>query len=118
MSRIGLGLLVTLALLTAGCGYGSNYMGGGGGGGAPNITSLTPNMANAGDPAFTVTVNGSGFGTDSVVYWNGAALPSSYGTGTKVTAQVPAVDVMNAGMFPIYVRSGAKNSNQINFTVQ
>jgi hypothetical protein len=117
MSRIGLGLLVTLALLTAGCGYGSNYMGSGGGG-APNITSLTPNMANAGDPAFTVTVNGSGFGTDSVVYWNGGALPSSYATGAKVTAQVSAVDVMNAGMFPIYVRSGGKNSNQINFTVQ
>ncbi|MFY9559466.1 MAG: IPT/TIG domain-containing protein [Terriglobales bacterium] len=117
MSRICLGVLVTLTLLTAGCGgYGSNNMGGGAG--APNITSLTPNMANANDPAFTLTVNGSGFGTDSVVYWNGAALPSAYGTGTKVTAQVPAMDVMNAGMFPVYVRSGGKNSNMINFTVQ
>ena len=35
-----------------------------------------------------------------------------------VTAQVAAVDVMNAGMFPVYVRSGGKNSNMINFTVQ
>jgi hypothetical protein len=25
---------------------------------------------------------------------------------------------MNAGMFPVYVRSGGKNSNMINFTVQ
>ena len=61
---------------------------------------------------------GPGFGTDSVVYWNGAALPSSYGTGTKVTAQVAAMNVMSAGMFPVYVRSGGKNSNMINFTVQ
>ena len=117
MSRLCLGLLLTLTLFIAGCGgYGSNNMGGGGG--APNITSLAPNMANAGDPAFTLTVNGSGFGTDSVVYWNGGALPSSYGTGTKVTAQVAAMNVMSAGMFPVYVRSGGKNSNTINFTVQ
>jgi len=116
MSRICLGLLMTLTLLIAGCGgYGSNNMGGGG---APSITSLNPNMKNVNDPAFTLTVNGSGFGTDSVVFWNGAALPTSYGTGAMVTAQVAAVDVMNAGMFPVYVRSGGKNSNMINFTVQ
>jgi len=117
MSRICLGLLVILTLSIAGCGgYGSNNMGGGAG--APSITSLSPNMTNAGDPAFALTVNGSGFGTDSVVYWNGAALPTSYGTGAMVTAQVTALDVMNAGMFPVYVRSGGKNSNTINFTVQ
>ena len=117
MSRVCLGLLLIPILFAAGCGgYGSNNMGGGAG--APSITSLSPNMTNAGDPAFTLTVNGSGFGTDSVVYWNGTPLPSSYGTGVMVTAQVAAVDVMNAGMFPVYVRSGGKNSNMINFTVQ
>jgi hypothetical protein len=117
MSRICLGLLVILTLFIAGCGgYGTNNMGGGGG--APSITSLNPNMKNANDPAFSLTVNGSGFGTDSVVYWNGTALPTSYGTGVMVTAQVAAVDIMNAGMFPVYVRSGGKNSNMINFTVQ
>jgi hypothetical protein len=116
MSRIGLGFLLTLALFTAGCGYGSHYMGGGGG--APSIASLSPAMTNAGDPSFTLTVNGSGFGADSVVFWNGTALPSSYGTGIKVTATVSAVDVANAGMFPVYVRSGGKNSNMMNFTVQ
>ncbi len=117
MSRIGLGFLLTLTLFAGGCGgYGSRNMGAGGG--APSITSLSPNMATAGDPTFTLTVNGSGFGTDSVVYWNGAALPSSYGTGIKVTATVPASDVMSAGMFPVYVRSGGKNSNMLNFTVQ
>jgi hypothetical protein len=115
MSRISLGLLLSLALLTAGCGYGNHYMGGAG---APNIMTLSPNMKTHGDPAFTLTVNGSGFGTDSVVFFNGAALPSTYGTGTSVTAQVSATDVMTAGMFAVYVRSGGKNSNMIDFTVQ
>jgi len=117
MSVIRLGLLIALTLFIAGCGgYKSNNMGGGGG--APSITSLSPNMTNAGDPGFPLTVNGTGFGTDSVVYWNGNPLPSSYGTGAMVTAQVAAVNVMNAGVFPVYVRSGGKNSNTINFTVQ
>ena len=34
----------------------------------PTLTSLTPGIATAGDPAFTLTVNGSGFGTDTVVF--------------------------------------------------
>jgi hypothetical protein len=89
-----------------------------GGNGAPGITSLSPNMASAGDPTFPMTVNGSGFGTDSVVFWNGAALPSTYGTGNAVTATVSASDLAHAGMFPVYVRSGGKNSNMMNFTVQ
>lgn len=112
-SRIG--VLLTLALGLAGCGYGSNYNGGMG---APAITSLSPATANVNDPAFTMTVNGSGFGTDSVVYWSGAPLASSYGTGNKVTAQVPAADLMNAGNVPVYVRSGGKNSNSLMFMVQ
>jgi hypothetical protein len=117
MSRFCLGLLLTLVLAVLGCGgYGSNNMGGNGA--APSITNLNPNMKTSNDPAFVLTVNGSGFGTDSVVYWNGTALPTSYGTGTSVTANVSAVDIMNAGMFPVYVRSGGKNSNMINFTVQ
>jgi IPT/TIG domain-containing protein len=117
MLRVRLGALLIFALLLAGCGYSSNNNGGGGAG-APAITSLSPAMANVNDPAFTLTVNGTGFGTDSVVYWNGTPLPSSYGTGTKVTAQVAASDLMSSGMFPVYVRSGGKNSNNMNFTVQ
>ncbi len=115
MSRIRLCVLLILALSAAGCGYGSHYMGGNG---APAITSLSPAMATAGDPAFTLTVNGTGFGTDAVVYWNGTALPSTYSTTVKVTAMVSAPDVMSAGTFPMYVRSGGKNSNMMNFMVQ
>lgn len=115
MSRNRLSFLLTLVLLTASCGYGSHYMGGNS---TPGVTSLSPAMANAGDPAFTMTVNGSGFGTDSVVYWNGAALPSVYGTTMAITATVSAANVMSAGTFAVYVRSGGKNSNMMNFTVQ
>lgn len=113
MSRVSFALILALSLMAAGCGGYGNSMGS-----APTLTSLTPNTVTAGDPAFTLTVNGSGFGTDSVVFWNGAALPTAYGTGSRVTAQVPATDVLAAGAFPVYVRSGGKNSAMMDFTVQ
>ena len=116
MFRIRLCFLLTVTLLTAACGgYGSRSMGGNG---APSVTTLSPNMATAGDPEFILTVNGTGLGTDSVVFWNGTALPSTYGTTMQVTATVSAADVSTAGMIPVYVRSGGKNSNMVNFTVQ
>src|SRR5205823_3263599 len=38
----------------------------------PSITSLSPASATAGAAAFTLTVNGTGFVSGSVVNWNGA----------------------------------------------
>ena len=115
MSRIGILLVVALAMMAGACGGYKNNMGGGG---APSIMTLAPNVATAGGATFTLTVNGSGFGTDAVVYWNMAPQASSYATGSKVTAQITAADIMTAGMVPVYVRSGGKNSNTIDFTVQ
>jgi hypothetical protein len=118
MSRLSLWLLLALTLMSAGCGYGSKYMGGGGGAGSPAITDIVPGNANAGGMGFTLTVNGSGFGTDAVVYWSGAPQSSMYLTGNQVTAQISAADIMNPGMVAVYVRSGGKNSNSVNFQVQ
>jgi IPT/TIG domain-containing protein len=119
MFRFSVGLLVALALMSAGCGYSSKYMGGGGGAmGSPTITELVPNNAKAGGMAFTLTVNGSGFGTDAVVYWNGAAQSSMYLSANQVTAQITASDIMSPGMVPVYVRTGGMNSNSVTFTVE
>jgi hypothetical protein len=118
MSRLSLWFLLALALIGAGCGYSSKNMGAGGGGvGSPNITELMPNNANMGGMAFTLTVNGSGFGTDAVVYWNGAPQTSMYLSGNQVTAQISATDLMNPGMVAVYVRTGGMNSNSVNFQV-
>ena len=118
MSRLSLGFLLALALTSAGCGYSSKYMAPGGGPGSPNITGLMPSTANAGGMPFTLTVNGSGFGTDAVVYWNAAPQSTMYLTGNQVTAQITAADIMNPGMVPVYVLTGGKNSNSLDFTVQ
>jgi hypothetical protein len=117
MSAIRLVTLLAATLFSLGCGYGShnyNNMGGG----SPNVTQLVPDSQMHGSGDFMLEVDGSGFGTDAVVYWNGMAQASTYGTGNKVTAKIMAGEVMNSGMAQVYVRSGGMNSNTVNFDVQ
>jgi IPT/TIG domain len=119
MARIRLGVMMALVVVMIGCGYGSKYMAGGGGGaGAPNITQLMPGNATAGGPEFTLTVNGTNFGTNSVVYWGTTPQSSMYVTSQQVTAQIPAADIANSGTVSVYVLSGGKASNTLSFTVQ
>ena len=116
MSRFGL-LIFAALIFAVGCGYGShNYMMGGGG--SPQVTQLQPDVATAGGPAFTLTVNGSNFGSDSVVYWSSVPQTTTYVSGTQVTAAITATDIMNVGMVPVYVRTQGRNSNVMNFDVQ
>ena len=112
--------LLFVSLISFGCGYGSrNYNPGmTGGGAAPAIATLSPSSAMHGGTAFTLTINGSNFGTDAAVYWNGAAQGTMYVTGNQVTAAITASDIANTGMVPVYVRSGGQNSNTVNFDVQ
>jgi hypothetical protein len=116
MARICFGLLLIITLLGTGCGYGShNYMNGNG---APKITTLSPGSVTAGSAAFTLTVEGSGFGTDSLVYWGTTVLPTTYDTTAQVTTTIPATDIMSAGSVQVYVHSGGANSNAMTFTSQ
>jgi hypothetical protein len=118
MERISLCLL---ALVLVGCGYGSrNYNPGmpGTGGGTPAISSLTPNTVAAGSMAFAMTVNGSRFGTDAVVYWNAQPIATMYVSSNQVVANVSAADVAMASTIPVYVRTAGMNSNSMNFTIQ
>ena len=116
MSRIRFGLLLAITLIGVGCGYGSrNYMSGNG---SPKITQLMPSNATANSGAFVLTVNGSGFGTDALVYWGTATRTTTYVSTSKVTANITDADIMNPGMVQVYVHSGGANSNAVPFTVQ
>jgi hypothetical protein len=116
MSRITLGLLLVITLVGAGCGYGSHsYMNGNG---APKIMQLSPSTTAAGGPAFTMTLGGSGFGTDSIVYWGTMTRTTTYDTTSQVTADITAADIMNAGTVQVYVHTGGTNSNAMTFTIQ
>lgn len=116
-----LSVVLLLAIMMIGCGYGShNYSPGmtGGGVAAPAMSAMTPSSMMAGSGGFIITVNGKNFGTDAVVYWNGTPQSSMYVTGNQVTATITSAEVMNPGMIPVYVRTGGQISNSMTFSVQ
>jgi len=69
----------------------------------PNITSVNPNLVYLGGAAFTLTVNGLNFLSDSTVYWNGAPRLTTFVSSTQLTAEIPAPDIAAAGTASVTV---------------
>ncbi|MFN0119436.1 MAG: S8 family serine peptidase, partial [Blastocatellia bacterium] len=70
---------------------------------APVIASLEPNAAVVGVQGFTLTVNGSGFVNGSVVRWNGSARATTFVSGARLTALIPAADISASGAASVTV---------------
>jgi len=69
----------------------------------PVVTSLSPSNAVAGSAAFSLTVNGSGFTSASVVSWNGSARATTFVSSTQLRAAIAAADVAAAGTAQVSV---------------
>ncbi|MGC1421066.1 MAG: DUF1800 family protein [Terracidiphilus sp.] len=64
----------------------------------PVLTSVTPGAFSEGTTM--VTVNGSQFVYGAQIWWNGAAVPTTFVSSTQLVASIPAP---NPGTFPIAV---------------
>jgi hypothetical protein len=87
---------------------------------APALTSISPTSADAGGPAFTLTVNGTGFLSTSVVEWNGTALSTAHVSAQQLTASIPASYIANPGSAQIAVFNsapGGGSSTAIQFLI-
>jgi len=74
----------------------------------PAITSLNPSsVAAGGSQPLTLTVNGTGFISSSVVQLNGAARPTTFVNGSTLTATLGVSDMANPGAAQVTVVSGA-----------
>ena len=69
----------------------------------PTVAGLSPSAAAPGGPAFTLTVNGSGFLSGAVVQWNGSPLSTKFVGGGTLTASVPASLIASTGVANITV---------------
>jgi hypothetical protein len=86
----------------------------------PTLTNITPNTISAGAGAFTLTVNGSNFISNSVIKWNGNTLTTNFVSATQLTASVAASAVATAGTASVTVFSpapGGGTSASANFTI-
>jgi subtilisin len=73
----------------------------------PSIASLNPASVPAGSPAFTLTLNGSGFVSTSVVRWNDVPKPTTFVSATQLRAAIDAADVASIGQALVTVATPA-----------
>ena len=78
----------------------------------PTISSINPTSAIAGGPAFTLTVNGTGYiSASKVIGLSGAT--TTYVSPNQLTVSVPASAIVNVGSYPIQVANpGPVSSNE------
>ena len=85
---------------------------------APTLTSISPATGQKGGAAFTLTLNGTSFVSGAVAKWNGTALTTTFVSATKLTAAVPAADLLSAGSQTVTVTNpDTQVSGSQSFTV-
>ncbi len=86
----------------------------------PTLTSISPNTGMATGPAFTLTVNGTGFINGSTVRWNGNSRTTTFVSATQLTAAIPATDIAAVGTASVTVFTpapGGGTSQGVTFTI-
>ena len=70
---------------------------------APTVNSISPATLAAGSASFSLTVNGTGFVSSSIVQFDGTAQPTTVVSATRLTATIAAADVASLGTHTITV---------------
>ena len=83
----------------------------------PSIAALSPSSVPLNSAPFTMTVTGTNFGTDAVVFWSGAAQQTTVVSSSQLLVSVTETDLLFTGLAHIFVRTGGMNSNTVDFNV-
>ena len=84
------------------------------------LASLTPDERLAGTGSFLLSVEGANFVNGARVRWNGVDRPTTFNSSTSLGADIPATDLVNAGIASITVFNPAPGggvSNALSFTI-
>lgn len=87
-------------------------------GNAPTVTSIEPNTLTVTDPETEAVVTGTGFTTQSVIYWNGADEATAFIDSEHVSTIVKpsTVEAPLPFTLPVAVRNGIQLSDPVPFT--
>ena len=83
----------------------------------PSVAGVVPNLILAGSSTTTLTVNGAGFTAASSVLWNLSPLPTTYVSGTQLTASVNATQLATLGWAQVSVSNPMPGGGQSSATV-
>ncbi len=80
---------------------------------------ISPPWVPAGIQGFTLMANGTGFTSTTVMQWNGAALPTQFGSSANLAATISAALVATPGTASITVHdpSTGLTSNALSFSI-
>jgi photosystem II stability/assembly factor-like uncharacterized protein len=81
------------------------------------VLSVSPNTADAGSDAITLTVRGQGFTNSSIVHWNESYLRTTFVSPTELTAEVPRELLTNPEAVIISAITGDVSSSAVDFVV-
>ena len=102
----------------------SSSASGGGGGNtnppAPTVISISPTTIAAGSADVTLTVNGTGFLSSTVIRVGGKPEATTFVSAAQVTAKVPAAQLVSGGDLAVIAVNGSQTSGSgavINFEV-
>jgi hypothetical protein len=82
------------------------------------ITSLDPDSAVAGGPAFTLTINGKNFASGAKAEWGTVGLTTKFKTTKELTATVPASLIAKKGTAAVTVTVDKVKSAGVVFTIK
>jgi inosine-uridine nucleoside N-ribohydrolase len=86
----------------------------------PSLSSISPSSVVAGGSGFTLTANGNGFVSGSVIQVNGASRASNFVSGSQLTTMMSASDIAAGGYLSITVATpapGGGTSASVTLTV-
>jgi hypothetical protein len=87
---------------------------------SPTLSSLSPSSATHGGGDFEMRLNGSGFGANASVEWNGAFVATAFISSSQLVAYIPAALFATTGSVPVTVTNpapGGGTSSSVMFTV-
>ena len=108
--------VLSLVMMASGCGYSKPMAAAPTPGVVPTITQLMPDTVASGGPAFTLTVNGNGFGTTAVVSMSGAQQTTTYVTANQLAAMIPASAIATPGTVSVTVTNPATGAMNGGYT--
>jgi len=79
----------------------------------PVLDSISPTSASAGGPAFTMTLTGRHFHTDTVFFFGGTDLASTTVNAATMTANIDSTYILTPGTLDVWVTGipGGTNLN-------
>ena len=87
---------------------------------APTVSSLSPSSATHGGGDFEMRINGSGFGPNAFVEWNGSFIATAFISASQLVAYIPAAEIAASGSATVTVTNpapGGGTSSNVMFTI-